>query len=102
MPAILLLATLIACATRTAPPPAVTPTGRIDVTKPGPTLACTEFAPLSYSTGKPGLTVQDLEAILAAHKADDPLGWARAALGDTMTTRGDIAAYQARRTALGC
>lgn len=85
---------LIGCATRPIQPPAPIAPGRI---KP---LACTDFAPMSFSTGRPGVTVKEIQDDLA--RTDDPLGWGRADLGDTMTTRAEIDAYKAARKVLGC
>ena len=55
---------------------------------------------MTYANGKPGVTVADLEAVLAS--PNNPLGQARAMLGDTITTRSEIDVYMAGRTYLQC
>lgn len=89
---------LIACATNQRPALAPTSPSRIDG-KIRP-LACTDFPPMTFSTGKPGVTVDDVLADLK--RPDSPLGWARTDLGDTMSTRAEISAYVAARKAIGC
>lgn len=74
-------------------------------TDPAPKpLACTEFAPLTYSAGKPGATVQDVMDAMAKPPPNpsDPLAWVRGVVGDTMTTRIGVAAYAAARRRLAC
>lgn len=93
---VLLTTMLAGCQTpqrATRAPTSLVPTD----TKP---LACVQFAPMSYSVGKPGVTKE--EVIAALQREDNPLGWARGLLGDTMTTRKQVSAYGAVRKALQC
>jgi hypothetical protein len=48
-----------------------------------------------------GVTPKDVQDTMIAHPAD-PIPWARGSLGDTASTRNQIANYQARRKAIGC
>lgn len=98
--AALLLVILAACVQTPAPPAPVAPstptvTGKTKVVQP---LGCTEFDPVTYENGKPGLTVKDVQDALA--DPVNPLGKARNVLGDTSLTKGQIDVYMRERAAL--
>ena len=97
--ALLSMLILGACATQPTPSPA--PTNPDPAKAP---LSCAEFAPLTFSEGKPEATAADVEDALrrVASNPADPLAWVRGVVGDTVQTRGEIAGYSARRKALGC
>lgn len=63
-------------------------------------LGCFEFHPMTFNIEKPNVTVADVLAALAL--PDNPLGHARAMLGDTLSTRAKIDVYAAEREYLGC
>lgn len=63
-------------------------------------LACTQLPPVTYNPGKPGLTISDIQEAL--RDSNNPLGQVRGVVGDTTTTRGQVAAYAAARVGLGC
>lgn len=72
-------------------------------------LACFDFPPLPWSVGKTdpqthlaNTTVSDLLKVLALPSEQNPLGQARAMLGDTLTTRFELDDYRGRRVQLGC
>jgi hypothetical protein len=56
---------------------------------------------MRFQPGMDGVTPQDVQDTMAAHPAD-PIPWARGTVGDTSSTRNEIANYQARRRAIGC
>jgi hypothetical protein len=90
---------LVACGTTQAPPAPAAPgiqTSKVKtVIKP---LSCSEFDPVTYSNGKPGATVGDVQEALKS--PDNPLGKARNILGDTNVTKGQIDVYMAERARL--
>lgn len=47
---------------------------------------CTDITVVHYSTGKPDLTIADVQAALALPATANPLGHARNLLGDTVPT----------------
>lgn len=61
-------------------------------------LSCSEFDPVTYSNGKPGVTVADIQEALKS--PENPLGKARNLLGDTNVTKGQIDVYMAERARL--
>lgn len=61
-------------------------------------LACSDFDPVTYSDGKPGVTAADVQKSLS--DPGDPLGRARNVLGDTKATKDQIDVYMAERTKL--
>lgn len=63
-------------------------------------LSCYEFHPIQYNLEKPDVTVKDIEDALKS--PDNPLGHARAMLGDTLETRAAIDTYMAGRRYLQC
>jgi hypothetical protein len=90
---------LTGCLTDQTPPPAPTAATQTD-TSARP-LACTEFAAMMFQNGKPGATPADVDAIMKVHP-EDPIGYVRGLLGDTVSTMGAISDYQAARKKLGC
>lgn len=93
--ALLLLTTLLGCVTDQTPPPVTTSR---DQTKP---LACSDFPPIKYNPGNPAATKESIIGLMNEHQ-DNPLGWARGDLGDTISTRAAISNYMAARRAIGC
>jgi hypothetical protein len=93
--AVCLLMLLLGCATDRTPPPVTTSQGQ---TKP---LACSDFPPIKYNPGNPAATKESIIGVMDAHP-DNPLGWARGELGDTLSTRTAISNYEAARRALRC
>lgn len=55
---------------------------------------------MKFNLEKPGVTIKDVQDALAL--PDNPLGHARAVLGDTLSTRAAIDVYMAGRRYLGC
>lgn len=92
-----LLLILASCSTVQTPPPSSTGQGQ---TKSTP-LACSDFAPMGFNNGQVGVTAADLVAIMKAHP-ENPIGWARGLVGDTLATRGAISNYAAARKKIGC
>jgi hypothetical protein len=88
------------CATDQTPPP-VASAGDLIKQKQVEPLACTDFAPMRFQPGMDDVTAKDVEQTMTAHPAD-PIPWARGTIGDTASTRNEIANYQARRKAIGC
>lgn len=94
---IALLSTLILTACQTVGSVPV-PTSQDRTSKP---LACADFAPMTFSAGKPGVTAKDVRDALDQHTAD-PLPWVRNLVGDTMATRREVSDYAAARKAICC
>lgn len=97
LPSLLILG---ACSTAQTPPPAAISPARIDGSA-GVPLACTDFAPMKFNPGNPAVTAADIAEVMAAHP-ENPLGWARGELGDTMSTRAAISGYASARKSLNC
>jgi hypothetical protein len=93
--AVCLLLILLGCVTDQTPPPVTTSQAQ---TKP---LACSDFPPIKYNPGNSSATKESIIGIMDAHP-DNPLGWARGELGDTLSTRAAISNYAAARRALRC
>ncbi len=90
---------LVACGTIPASPAPVAPSTPTAKAKTAITpLSCSEFDPVTYSNGKPGVTVADV--LEALKSPDNPLGKARNILGDTNMTKGQIDVYMAQRARL--
>lgn len=106
---LLFLLTLTCCAGWTIQPPqALAPVATTDAKALAAIpLACFDFPPIHFhtglvdaQTGTENVTVAD---VLAALKDPvNPLGAARRALGDTMSTRAALQDYYGRRNAIGC
>lgn len=56
---------------------------------------------MKFNPGNPQATPDGVKAAMDAHP-ENPLGWARGELGDTISTRGAISNYAAARKAIGC
>lgn len=92
----LLSANLMGCGTAPTPQPGNT--------SPVPTkqaLACQELPPLVFQPGSPNVSQEAIIETMKQHP-ENPLGYARGLLGDTMSTREAIAQNRSRRVALGC
>ncbi len=93
--AVALLLILAGCGTT---PPSSAQPGPGTLTNKVRPLACSDFDPVTYSNGKPGVTKEDVAEALKDQK--DPLGRARNILGDTNVTKGQIDVYMAQRRGL--
>lgn len=99
-----LAVSLSACSLfQTPTPTAAPPTAPIVTTSSGAdqiALACTMFRPIVGQAGMLGVTPADIQKALA--DPVNPIGAARAMMGDTLSTRAKIEAYKAVRDWLRC
>lgn len=56
---------------------------------------------MKFNSGNPNATPESVTTAMKAHP-ENPLGWARGELGDTISTRSAISGYSAARIALRC
>lgn len=94
------------CATgKTQQPPPIAPgqtsASALQQQKAIEPLACSDFVPMRFHPGLDGVTALDIQAAISAHQ-NDPIAWVRGLVGDTDSTREQLANYQGRRIAIGC